>query len=479
MNNAYQVIIVGSGPAGLAAADLLAGFGMRVLLADDNAMAGGQLLRRPGHTGKHFKPFEPDRLKKKGLRLVDHINTGKVEFINGSQVLGIYPERVLLLETMQGQGRVMEFKADAIILATGSREKFLPFKGWTLPGVLSTGAAQILMKGSGILPARKMLIGGLGPLPLVLASEFATHGGKVTAVFDQSCTLDKLKIFASGRRGWSKIVEGAMHLGRLAVERVPVRQGTRIVKAAGKQHLESILIGRVDDRGRVVQGSEKSYPAATLAIGYGFSPNLELPQQAGCTVSHDVDRGGWHVNVSATMETSLPDIYAAGEATGIAGAGKSYIEGKIAGMQILYKNDRIGWREFEKQVRPLLRRQKQEIRYGRFLNRLCHVKPGCYEDIPDDTIICRCEEITMGEIRRQLAGNFMTMNSIKKSTRITMGRCQGRICGQILFDIISAFTHHPPETVGYTSARTPVKNVALGSLARMTDLNDKGGDPDS
>ena len=258
---------------------------------------------------------------------------------------------------------------------------------------------------------------------------------------------------------------------RLAAARVPVKHGFRIVEARGRRHLEAVLAARVNGRGGLIRGTEQVCSTDTLAVGHGFSPNIELPQQAGCAVSYDADKGGWFVDVDPSMNTSVPDIYAAGETTGIAGAGKSLIEGQLAAWDILLKMERVDRQRYETGIHPLARQRRREVRYGRFVNQLCRLSPECYADICDETIICRCEEITMGEIRRQLSQGFGTMNSLKKATRCGMGYCQARMCGPILFDIVSAFTKGSPAHVGSVSARAPVKSVSLGALAKMSTKN--------
>jgi bacterioferritin-associated ferredoxin len=152
----------------------------------------------------------------------------------------------------------------------------------------------------------------------------------------------------------------------------------------------------------------------------------------------------------------------------MAGAGKSLIEGQIAAWDFLYRQGRVNRKDLENQIGPLMSQRGRQLQYGRFINQLCRLEPDCYTGISDETMICRCEEVTMGEVRRQLYNGFSTMNGIKKATRCGMGNCQGRTCGPILFDIISAFTQRPPASVGYTSARSPVKTVSLGALAQMT-----------
>ena len=466
MKYSYHVIIVGSGLAGLAAADILSRYGFHILVIDDNAHIGGQLLRKLPHAAVAGKRFEPDRLKRQGARLAARIKKGKVQVLNGAQVLGIYPEHILLVE--DSRGHVFEYRAEALILATGARERQLPFKGWTLPGVMSTGAAQILMKSSGILPGRKTLVGGCGPLMLVVAAEIVTNQGEVQAVLDQSVAAMKLKAVTAGSAIWPKLLEGATYLARLVAARVPMKQGVRIVEARGRDQLEAVVVASVDADGRIVRGTERIYPTDTLAVGYGFSPNIELPQQAGCMVKFSKAKGGWYVDVKETMVTTVADIYAVGETTGIAGAGKSFIEGRIAAWAILNKQGVVDWQTHETNTRSLMRQRDRQVQYGRFLNHLCRLHPSCYADIPDETVICRCEEISMGDIRSQLNNDFTTMNGIKKATRCGMGNCQGRTCGPILFDILSAHSQRSPKAIGCTSARAPVKTITLGALAKMT-----------
>ena len=472
MSKHYHVIIVGSGMAGLAAANILSMHGLEVLLVDDNAQAGGQLLRKPAHiTGQKWR-FAPDRREQRGRQLVEQLKRSRVQFFSSSQVLGIFPERTLLVEFTNNT--ISECQADAIILATGAREKQLPFKGWTLPGVMATGAAQILMKSFGMFPGRKPLIGGVGPLMLTLASEMLINGGQVRGLLDQSAFLEKIKILAAEPATWPKLIEGAFHLSQIAFARVPIMQSVRIIEAKGRRELEAVVYVRTDADGRIVEGTEKSCTTDTLAVGYGFSPNIELPQQAGCSISYDADKGGWSVDVDQSMTTSVPDIYAVGEITGIAGAAKSLIEGQIAAWKILLNAGRVDRRRYAERTQRLKHQRYQQVRFGRCLNQLCRLPPDCYADIPAETIVCRCEEITIGEIRAQLSRGLATMNGIKRATRCTMGRCQGRTCGPMISDMIAAFTGQPPATIGCPSSRAPIKPVPLGVLAKTSHTANYG-----
>lgn len=459
----YDVIIIGAGIAGLAAADLLAGHHLKVLLVDENSHPGGQLLRYMPHTQGRAGRFEPSLMRRRGLRLLDRLRRQPdMEILQHSQVVGIYPENHLLIE--DGSGKISEPQAAFVLCATGARERFLPFKGWTLPGVLATGAAQILVKGSAMLPAAELLIAGCGPLPLIVAAEILRRKGRVRALLDSSGAQDRAGVWRQARQ-WPRLLEGAFYLCRILAAGTPFLQSTRVLEARGTNRLEAVVAARFDDQGGLIPGTETIHRIDTLAVGNGFAPNIELLQQAGCEVRFDRAKGGWFAQVDAQMATSVENLYAAGEATGIAGAEKSYLEGQIAARSILHRCSLVQDREFAVHLDRLTRQRQQQLHYGRFLNALCRVPAGYYENLAEETTICRCEEITLGAIRRELANGFHSLGAIKKATGCGMGNCQGRICGLILSDLLAVSTCSLPEQSGPLSIRSPVKPIRLGALA--------------
>ncbi|MBN1225356.1 MAG: FAD-dependent oxidoreductase [Deltaproteobacteria bacterium] len=461
----YQIIIVGSGFAGLGAAKIVSDHGLDILIIDENIHLGGQLLRnieeKPGNGGW----IERDRLESSGYHIIEQIYKRNTSFMKRTQVLGIFPERCICVE--DSKGHISELKSDYILCATGARERFLPFKGWTLPGVISTGAAQILIKSAGVLPAREILIGGSGPLSLALASEVLDNKGRVISVLDQNSLSENLRILYVLHRQIPKLMQGAHYLARLLGAHVPFRSKVGIVEARGSRHLEEVITAKLYSNGTAIHGTEKIYSTRSLAVGYGFVPNIELPQIAGCELTYSEDMGGWVVAVDRFMETSVKGIFAAGEVTGIAGAKKSYIEGQIAGLTILHNVGFIKDAIFEQRVNILSRQRQYELQFGKFLNRLSQPPSGIFETISDDTIICRCEDVNMGEIRRQISNGFMSIDSIKMTTRCGMGNCQGRICGPILSDIIAECAKKPKSQIPPVSVRFPVKATRLNSLGNI------------
>jgi NADPH-dependent 2,4-dienoyl-CoA reductase/sulfur reductase-like enzyme len=470
MKTEYHIVIVGSGIGGLSAARTLAGCGLDILMIDECIMSGGQLLRK---TEKLIAAkFDPDVTKKKGFSLIQIVENSDqhIDRINQAQVLGIFEGKTLLVHTGTSKGsknseQIVEIRAEFIILATGARERYLPFKGWTLPGVMSLGSAQILIKSHGILPAQMALVAGSSPLMMVLASELLKNGGTIAAMLNENPFSKNLKFFPLIRHHWPKLVEGAVYSAQLMWNRVLMVNRTRVLEARGKNQFESLIAARTTADGHIIAGTEQEYRAGALTIGHGFVPNIELAVQAGCDTEYLQAGGGWIVTVDKNLETTLDSVYAVGEITGVAGGKKSIVQGEIAAISILKKMGKLP-REAEdsKRMEPLYSRNRQQMEYAAFLNNLCQVPLAAYQQIPDETLICRCENISMGEIKKAITLGFTTSGGIKKATRCGMGMCQGRICGAVITDIIMALTQKKPEEIGSSRLRAPVKNVAIDSF---------------
>ena len=458
----FDVIIVGSGFSGIVAANILADRGLRILLVDENIHIGGQLLRKiPERLGLHSK-YNPEPVKKIGFALVENIKNKKVKIMNRARVVGIYPNREVLLEVEET--RVMSLEYDVILFSTGARERFLPFKGWTLPGVFSTGMVQVLMKSHGILCDERLLIGGTGLFLLAVAYEFLKNGGQVISICDQSTFFDKAKFLPLVFSQYPKFMEGGKFISRIIFSGVPLKYKTRIVEARGKDSLEAVVVAKVDGDGKIIQGTERIHKTTALAVGYGFVPNVELAQLAGCKLEYSDTKGGWVVEVRNNLETSVENIFAAGEITGIGGAYKSIHEGEMAANSILYRFEKIGENDFNKKQKKMYRKRKQDLKFGALFNLLFKVPVGAILDIPDETIICRCEDVTMAELKKAVAMDFKEPGALKIAVRTGMGNCQGRTCGPLLYDILTALTGQSQTHLGPFSARPPVKPVSIESL---------------
>jgi NADPH-dependent 2,4-dienoyl-CoA reductase/sulfur reductase-like enzyme len=457
-----DVAIVGGGLAGAGAAEVLAGHRLDVTILDENRELGGQYLR-----GGRDAAGWMEWLKHKVIRLNRGLAAAPVDIRSRTEVLGIEPGPALLAAD-ESRG-VFSVKARAVLIATGARERFVPFKGWTLPGVLSTGAVQILIKQYGVLPAWKTLVAGAGLFLPTVARDILRSGGRVAGVWDEMPFAGRMPAAGLALRHGGKFLAGGAVLARLLFARVPVQSGTRILEARGDGELREVVAGRLDRRGEVIPGSETVTGTGSLAVGYGFAANTDLAQLAGCDLGYHADFGGWVVQVNEDLETSVPGIFAAGEITAIGGAAKALTEGRLAARAILRHLGITVPHEGKKTVSVLKHARRRQLAFARFFNRQYlldrHRLQALYGRLEDDVPICRCENARLGDIRRAVADGFATPGAVKKATRCAMGVCQGSTCKPILLDVLSVLTGTPPSHIPLPSVRMPLKPVNLGFLA--------------
>jgi NADPH-dependent 2,4-dienoyl-CoA reductase/sulfur reductase-like enzyme len=464
-----DVAIVGGGLAGAAAAEVLAGHGARVLVLDDNLRPGGQYLRGSIPSGAGWT----DRIRRRGLKLLDRLALNGVDFRSRVEVLGI--ENGFELLAADGSGMLFTVKSERILLATGARERFIPFKGWTLPGVLAAGAVQLLIKQSGILPARETLVAGAGLFLATVARDIQKSGGRVPAVLNEALLFKRLPQVGLLTRQLAKFAQGGALLAGLRLGGTAIRSGTRILEARGQESLHEIVAARVDTAGKVLPGSETIYPANCLAVGFGFTANIELAQLSGCGLAFNPELGGWVVKVNEDLETSVDGIHAAGEVTAIGGAGKSLTEGRLAGLAILQRMGRLKSDGMRKELVALKQTRQSQMAFARYFNsRHCFAPEymaGWIRSLPDEVAVCRCEEVNLGDIRRAVAEGLDTPAAVKKATRCGMGICQGSTCKTVLQDVLAALTGKPLSHIPLPSVRMPLKPVYLGTLAGVRPWN--------
>jgi NADPH-dependent 2,4-dienoyl-CoA reductase/sulfur reductase-like enzyme len=458
-----DVAIVGAGLAGAAAARVLGARGVRVLVFDDNPRPGGQYLRG----GSGVRTAWADGTRRRGLRLLDRLARAQPAVRSRTEILGIEPGLELL--ACAGEAGVYTVRPEVLLLATGARERFVPFKGWTLPGVLATGAVQILIKQSGILPARETLVAGAGLFPTAVAGDIVVSGGRVPAVFDEMPLSRRIPHPALVSGHLPKLLQGAALFGRLLFSGTALRTGTRVVEARGGDGLHAVVTARVDRSGALIAGSEQTHAARCLAIGQGFVANTELAQLAGCDLVHNAGLGGWVVRVNEDLQTSVAGVFAAGEVTAVGGAEKSLTEGLLAGHAILTHMGLLKPDEEAGEIAALKRARRRQLTFARWFNAQYHASPerlaALYGGLADEVPVCRCEQVSLGELRRAVAEGFTTPAGAKKASRCGMGICQGSTCKTILLDALTALTGRPPSLIPPPSVRIPVKPVTLGALA--------------
>jgi NAD(P)H-nitrite reductase large subunit len=267
----------------------------------------------------------------------------------------------------------------------------------------------------------------------------------------------------------AKFTLGGILLARLRLAGTALCGSTRILEARGIDNLQEVITGRVDPAGAVIPGSESVYRSDGLAVGFGFTANIELAQLAGCDMAFNTGLGGWVVKVNEDLATTVDGIFAAGEITGIGGAAKSLIEGRLAGLTILRQMGRLRSDKRIKEISALKQARRRQIAFARHFNAQHWFAPPYMTNwisrLPDDLLVCRCEEVSLGDLRRAIAEGFGTPAGIKKATRCGMGICQGSTCKTILLEMLSVLTGQPLAHLPLPSVRVPVKPVYLGTLA--------------
>ncbi|MBN8887819.1 MAG: NAD(P)/FAD-dependent oxidoreductase [Rudaea sp.] len=396
MAERYDVLVVGAGPAGLAATQAAAGYGARVGLVDAQSTQGGQVWRRDVRGA-----VPPDAAA--AFRAV--ANLPNLDWLAQTQIVAATQNELLV----EHDARARSLRYDKLVLACGARELLLPFPGWTLPGVFGAGGAQALVKQGWPIAGKRVVVAGSGPLLLAAAATLKKHGANVLGIYEQAAPA-QLAAFASRLWRWPAKAAQAVAL-RAALAGVTYRAGAVVAAAHGDAQLRAIEL-RIGKQMRQIDCDH-------LAVGYGLVPNVELAELLGCAL----DASGRHprVAVDADQRTSLANVYAAGEICGIGGRDAARIEGAIAG------HAAAGAMQAAQAMQSARRRAR---RFSALLEMHFALDPRVRELATDDTVVCRCENVAWSALR-----DFDDARAAKLQTRCGMGACQGRICGTALAEL--------------------------------------------
>ena len=381
-----DILIVGGGPAGMSAA-LAASTdpGIKVTVIDDNPRLGGQIWR--AELGK-TKSRESNEL----IALLDD---NRIDVVNNASVFAA--DRNKLLADIRNERIDIEYRK--LIIATGARELFLPFPGWTLPNVFGAAGLQALVKGGMSVKDRRVVVAGTGPLLLVVAEYLKSKGARVAAVCEQTSNR-RLDRFALGLwRSPSKVAQGLSLRGKL--RGVPYYRNSWVVRAFGGSQLSGVTIMRF--------GKEVELECDLLACGFHLVPNTELAQLLGCELSDGF------ISVDEYQQTSVRNVYCAGEPTGIGGIDASLVEGEIAGFAATGQFDKAGERFGERD---------RTTAFADALDRTFALRDELKTLPADSTLVCRCEDVQYGKLTE-----YSDFQTAKLQTRCGMGSCQGRVCG--------------------------------------------------
>jgi NADPH-dependent 2,4-dienoyl-CoA reductase/sulfur reductase-like enzyme len=398
----FDVLVIGGGPAGQAAAACAAEGGVRVGIVDDNPSLGGQIWRGEA-SGHQLDQKSNSQPKTVAAKWAQRLRGSGAEVLCGLRVVDQPEERVLLAEGPNGS---RELEYDKLVLATGARERFLPFPGWTLPNVMGAGGLQAMVKGGLPIRGKRVVVAGTGPLLLAVAAYLCKHGAQIPLISEQA-SWSSLATFATALVRWpEKIIQGIQLKRDLAG--VPLAANSWVLAAHGDTAVESAVVCH---RGRV-----ENIPCDYLACGFHLIPNVELSSLLGCAISHG------RVQIDDFQQTTAPAVYCAGEPTSIGGVEQALIEGQIAGLAAA---------GHAADARALFGKRKKARDFAKLLDRTFCLRSELRSLPLSETTVCRCEDVPYSRLHQHTS-----WRAAKLQTRCGMGPCQGRVCGpatQFLF----------------------------------------------
>lgn len=464
----YDVLVIGGGPAGLAAGAVVAEAGLRVAVVDERATLGGQIYKQlgPGFEVRDHSHLGRDYLR--GRALIDEVEQNGAHLLTRTSAVAIAGDEV---ELVADGGRARSVTARRILIAPGAHDRPVVFPGWTLPGVITAGGAQALVKTQRILPGRTIVFAGSGPLALAFPAQLQGYGANVTLVLEAGPPpgpRDLLRMAAAARGNRELLRDAAGYRATLLRTRTPLRYRRIVVRAEGDGRVDAVVHARVDADWRVLPDTEERTPADTLCVGYGFFPSVELLRLVGCELGYDENAGGPVVVRDAWMRTTVPGVFAAGDGTGVAGSHVAIAEGRLAALAIALDLGALTVSQVDTRAGPIRSAMRRKQAFAAALRGLHAVGPGIYELATGETVVCRCESVTRAQLDDAIDATA-DISVVKGLTRAGMGLCQGRNCQRQIASLIARRHGRPLASIPPTTARFPVRPVPIGALAQAAE----------
>lgn len=452
-----DLLIVGAGAAGLAAAALVTRHGLRVTILDENGRLGGQYYRQ-SRLGTDLPQSVVGPSQAAGRVLIGAIDRTLCDIVTEAVVWGADGDRALLYSRHGISGSI---SARSILVATGAHERVLPFPGWTLTGVMTAGAAQTLIKAQGIVPGRRIAIAGTGPFLYPVATQLAAAGADIAEIAELS--RNRFWPLAVGRpyRHLALYREALGYLLTMRRLGLSVRFGETVVSAEGTKRLEAVTLARMDADMMEVPGTRRQVEVDTLLTSFGFVPNLQVARLLGCSLTWDPVQSMHFIAADDNQQSSLSGVFVAGEIAGIGGHRVARAEGTLAAAGVLRHLGVPLIRDAEAEVRDARRRQSAGRQFADHMLRTFALQPGILDLAKADTLVCRCESVPRSEIEYHAKVWNGSPRAVKQCTRAGMGRCQARICGYAVDRLVDAHRPEPGRAVAPDTPRMPVKPLPL------------------
>lgn len=461
-----SVTIIGAGPAGLSAAIELARHGVHSTVIDGSHHVGGAVFRQPGAgdaptSGKAaadaralLAEFDQRRTRQRRPRITEML---------GSEVVGCFPENRQVVLSRDGELCTHAYRF--LILGTGCHERAQPFSGWTLPGMMGLGGMQTQAKRGRVRPGDRVAIVGSGPLMVVAARQMHQAGMDVVGVFEARGKRSLLRTAGHLLSNPALMMEGLDHLRYCKQHKIPLHFGYGVVAAKGCGRLEELVVAPYTEQWRPVRERSVSLRVDYAAVGYGFVPRTQAAQMLRCAHAYDRQAGGYRPATDGWQRTSVRHVYAAGDGAGVHGSPVAMLEGRLAALACLADMRVLTGKKAEEKAEPLRRKAARIRSFHRAFEYFSHRKPGMFDLLDDDCVVCRCEGVTRAALDQALDAGALDINALKLRTRIGMGECQGKMCAPFCSEYLLSRQGSSPDAVGMLHPRFPLAPIPMAALA--------------
>lgn len=451
-----DLMVIGAGPAGLAAAASAAALGVEVMLVDEQARPGGQIFRRRVAGGAPKLPRYAARL----VSVYGEPSRAGIAHKSAHCLWGVAADGTVFVSNAGG---TQAYVPRTLVLATGAYEWTLPVRGWTLPGVTTGGGAQALLKAAGVVTGRRVALAGAGPLLLQVAVQMLGAGAEVAAVFDLTSPGEHLRAAARVLAHPPTALHGLRLLATLKRHRVPIRLGWVLREIHGKECVTGVTAAPVGARGRQTCHS-LTFDVDAVCLSFGLIPAVELAAMRGCALQFDRALGVWCVTRNATMETSIQGVFAVGDGAAIRGARSAVLEGTLAGVSVALQLGRISAARAWRMQKPTLRALRRLTPIRRYNEAVCANRPQLVEWVSDETVVCRCEGVRAAVIRTAIGEGAQSLHELRTRCRVGMGNCQGRMCVPTAARMLSQQMNIDLERIEFPRQRPPIRPLNLQEL---------------
>ena len=468
----FDLVIIGGGPAGIAAAATAASHGLEVALIDERPTLGGQIYKRVGPGFKVKKASEVGKDYYLGEKLIAELDNSKVNIYFETLVATIENSEVVIIQNGKSAEKLAYKK---LLISPGAYDRPVVFPGWTLPGVITAGAAQSLVKTQRVLPGSRIFFAGSGPLALAFPAQLSGYGANIVGIIEAAPRpgiLKSIRIALSVLGNFDLLRDAAKYQFHLISSRIPMNYRRIIVSANGKNRVESVTHARVDKNWRIIPGTEKTVEVDALCIGYGFFPSVELFRLMGCELGYEESRGGTVVKLDEWGATTVANVFGAGDGTGISGSYVAIARGRLAALKIAAELGKISESSLSKLAVGLRKTLNRRVKFQGAINNAYEIKSGIYGLADEKTIICRCESVTLESILPVLESTI-DPSVVKAYTRCGMGMCQGRNCQRQISALIAEKAKMPISQIAQATPRFPTKPISLGQIADSNVSSEK------